>query len=287
MGENYGIKMNNSEEINFQPYIDSVKQRKIPWNIFEKFMKDFTNYLDSNRLKKLNAILLTELTMNYSDLDRLKYLNIILLAALKNSIESEDLIENSESENKNLMDSINSSSDSDFNEEIIKDNESEIQIMEIKNQEISRYDESNLEITESKDRNLEDSMNQSSESELDEEIIKENESGTQIQIMESKNQEEKNSEYDSDKKAFLCQICKKEYGISFHLKQHIRKVHEKIPKGSLKSHIQTFHKGHKGYKCTSSKYEEIYSRNSQRSIMCILRKIIYHLLFEETHPHHS
>ena len=100
MGENYGIKWNTSEEINFQPYIDSVKQRKIPWNIFEKFMKDFTNYLDSNRLKKLNAILLMELTMNYSDLDRLKYLNIILLAALKNSIESRDLIENRESENE-------------------------------------------------------------------------------------------------------------------------------------------------------------------------------------------
>ena len=74
MGEN-GIKMNTSEGIDFQPYIDSVKQRKIPWNMFEKFMKDLTTYLDCERLKKLNAILLMELTMNYSDLHRLKYLN--------------------------------------------------------------------------------------------------------------------------------------------------------------------------------------------------------------------
>ena len=64
---------NTSEEINFQPCLDSVKQRKIPWNKFEKFMKDLTTYLDCERLKKLNAILLTELTIYYSDLDRLKY----------------------------------------------------------------------------------------------------------------------------------------------------------------------------------------------------------------------
>ena len=232
MGENYGIKLNTSEEINFQPYIDSVKQRKIPWNIFEKFMKDFTNYLDSNMLKKLNAILLMELTMNYSDLDRLKYLNIILLASLKNSIESKDIIENTESENENLEDFINHSSDSEFNEEIIKYNESEIQVMEIKNQEknISEYDKSKLEIAESE--NHEESAYQFSESELDEEIIKENESEIQIQIMDSKNEEKKDLEYDSDQKTFLCHICKKEYGISFHLKQHIRKVHKKIPKNN-------------------------------------------------------
>ena len=86
MGENYGIKMNTSEDIDFQPYIDSVKQRKTPWNIFEKFMKDFITYLDCEKLKKLNAILLMELTMNCSDLERLIYLNVILLAGLKNSI---------------------------------------------------------------------------------------------------------------------------------------------------------------------------------------------------------
>ena len=62
-----------SEEINFQPYLDSVKQRKIPWNMFEKFMKDLTSYMNCERLKKLNDILLTELTIYYSDLDRLSF----------------------------------------------------------------------------------------------------------------------------------------------------------------------------------------------------------------------
>ena len=36
MGDNLGTKtkvsMNSSEEINFQNYVESAKQRKIPWN---------------------------------------------------------------------------------------------------------------------------------------------------------------------------------------------------------------------------------------------------------------
>ena len=51
---------NNSEEINFQPYIDTVKNGKIPWNIFVKTMEDLS-YTDINRLKCLNAVLLMEL----------------------------------------------------------------------------------------------------------------------------------------------------------------------------------------------------------------------------------
>ena len=41
-------------------------------------MQDLS-YTDIDRLRKLNAILLTELTMNYSNMDKLKYLNQILL----------------------------------------------------------------------------------------------------------------------------------------------------------------------------------------------------------------
>ena len=62
--------MNSSEEINFQLYVESVKQRKNPWSIFENLMKDFS-YSDTNRLKDLNAILFAELTPNYSIIDKI------------------------------------------------------------------------------------------------------------------------------------------------------------------------------------------------------------------------
>ena len=57
--------MNTSEEINFQLYVESVKQKKTPWNIFENLMQHLVSYLNANKLKYLNAILLTELTKNY------------------------------------------------------------------------------------------------------------------------------------------------------------------------------------------------------------------------------
>ena len=101
MGENFGIKtkisMNSSEEINFQNYVESAKQRKIPWNIFEDFMKDLA-YSSIPKLKHLNAILLIELTTDYSDLDRLKYLNSLLLTEFKEFIEREDNFLNNENE---------------------------------------------------------------------------------------------------------------------------------------------------------------------------------------------
>ena len=79
---------NNSEEINFQQYVDGVKQKKISWKFFTAFIQDLS-YSDINRLRKLNAMLLTELTMNYSDMDKFKYLNKILLIQFKNHIERE------------------------------------------------------------------------------------------------------------------------------------------------------------------------------------------------------
>ena len=80
--------MNSSEEIDFQTYVESAKQRKTPWIIFETLMKDLT-YSNIVRLKRLNAMLLIELTIDYSDLDRLKYLNSILLTEFKELIERE------------------------------------------------------------------------------------------------------------------------------------------------------------------------------------------------------
>ena len=101
--ENTNISINSpSEEIDFQNYVDSVKQKKTTWNIFESLIKDFI-YSDIKRLKLINAILLTELTPNNSDIDRLKYLNSILLCEFKQLIQREE--ENdlaNEAENENL-----------------------------------------------------------------------------------------------------------------------------------------------------------------------------------------
>ena len=108
MGDNLGTKtkvsMNSSEEINFQTYVESVKQRKIPWNIFEKLLKHFI-YSDIERLKFLNAILLRELTKNYSEIDRSRYVNSILLTEFKEFIQRD--------ENEYIEDSVKSTVDSD------------------------------------------------------------------------------------------------------------------------------------------------------------------------------
>ena len=80
---------NYSEEIDFYQYVDGVKQRKLSWKLFIALMQDLS-YKDINRLRKLNAIILTELTMNYSDLDKFKYLNEILMIQFKNFIEREE-----------------------------------------------------------------------------------------------------------------------------------------------------------------------------------------------------
>ena len=42
---------NSSEEINFQHYVEAVKNREMTWNIFLDFIKDLS-YSDINKLKK-------------------------------------------------------------------------------------------------------------------------------------------------------------------------------------------------------------------------------------------
>ena len=58
------------KEINFQHYVDLVKQNKLHWNIFIDLLQDLS-YSDTGKLRYLNAILLAELTLNYSDMDKL------------------------------------------------------------------------------------------------------------------------------------------------------------------------------------------------------------------------
>ena len=129
MGENFGrktkVSMNTSEEINFQTYVDLVKQKTITWNVFENTLKAVA-YSSIPRLKLLNAILLVELTTNYSDLDRLKYLNSILLTEFKEIMQKEDDFQNTEK-----IVQIDELPNSDSNIEIIIKEENETQIEQI------------------------------------------------------------------------------------------------------------------------------------------------------------
>ena len=87
---------NQSVEINFQHYVDLVKQENIQWNTFIDFVQELS-YSNMDRLRNLNATLLNELTINYSDMDKFKYLNGILLSEFKNYIQREcetEMIEN-------------------------------------------------------------------------------------------------------------------------------------------------------------------------------------------------
>ena len=174
MGDNYGKKtyapVDICQQIDFQTYVDSVKQKTTTWYIFENFMKDLT-YSSVPKLKLLNAVLLIELTTDYSDIDRLKYLNSILMAEFKELIEKEENSLNTE--NEYYEESQNSVVLSDSTEEIIKE-ESESEIIQIPEDELKE----DIDITS------------------------------------------------TNVKLFSCQFCNKRYGINFHLKQHIKNIHE-------------------------------------------------------------
>ena len=97
LGKKIKVSMNFCEEVNFQTYIELVKQQKMTWNIFENVIKDLS-YSDKNKLKILNASLLNELTMNLSEIDQSRYLNSILLTEFKEFIYREDFFENTANE---------------------------------------------------------------------------------------------------------------------------------------------------------------------------------------------
>ena len=60
-------------------------------------MQDLS-YRNKNRLRILNAVLLTELTTNYSDMDKSKYLNVLLLTEFKNHIQREHKVDATKNE---------------------------------------------------------------------------------------------------------------------------------------------------------------------------------------------
>ena len=79
----------NNQDSNIQYYVNTVKQKKIHWDVFVKLMEDLS-HSDMNKLKVLNEILLNELTISNTEMDGLKYLNVILMTKFKDSIQLED-----------------------------------------------------------------------------------------------------------------------------------------------------------------------------------------------------
>ena len=177
---------NNSQEINFQKFVDGVKQKQISWNFFVDFIQDLS-YSNVNSLRILNAILLKELTMNFSDIEKLKYLNEILLIQFKNYIQNVHGYEMTE--NVHLEDLEDYNADQALN--------------------VEKFDETTLDIS------TYEGIQIPIVNEIQEDLI----SSCKQEIIEC-------NPSTIDPKIFLCNICNKEYNMYFHLKQHIKKVHE-------------------------------------------------------------
>ena len=167
--------------------------------VFVKLMEDLS-YSDVNRLKYLNAILLTELTISYSDMDRLKYLNVILMNKFKEAIQTED-----NNEIRNLEVSHNSTIDHDLDDETIIDvsSDSEIQIpIESENENESQEEFDSPINEESKCDYCDKSFSQ--ESDLRKHI----------------------HTFHEGQKEYKCESCSKSFSQARNLKKHIHTVHE-------------------------------------------------------------
>ena len=179
------------EEINFQLYVESVKQKKTPWNIFENLMKHLVSYLNANKLKYLNAILLTELTKNYSDIERLKYLNTILLSEFKELIMRQE----GNFENEILEESPKFTSVYDLNHTPINE-EDEIQIEKTLENEQKKnlLSENGIEFNErqeddSENELLENSPKTTVGTELSDKLMEEEKMIQIVKVMENEGEE--------------------------------------------------------------------------------------------------
>ena len=239
---------NNYEQIDFQQYVDGVKQQEISWKFFTALMKDLA-HRDIKNLRILNAILLTELTIDYSDIDRFKYLNGILMIQFKNYIQREHShletqIDDSE---KNLnTDQILNEETCEKTDKVILTNE-DVQ-MPIVNENIDstlcNEEKTECNLVETNPQYADFEMKENDHFEvsqvynvLNEETTSEistnevpqrsiaNEHSNYISSYQEHIIESNTSE--TNPKIFLCKICNKEYKIYFHLKKHIQKAHEK------------------------------------------------------------
>ena len=226
---------NNFEEFNFQHYIDAVKQKRMDWNIFTDLMREIS-YSDMGRLRLLNAILLNELTRDYSDMDKSKYLNVILLTEFKNEIQKEQNFQMTQ--NEDFENSIESNVHEILNEDTNNKNQDDLSSSckkEIIECDTSEFDDNILnEMTQNENlENSEDSNYHKIENEYLENSEESNIHENTNEDANNKNQENMALEIiecntiESETKVFLCKICNKGYKMYFHLKQHIRNIHEK------------------------------------------------------------
>ena len=257
------------KEINFQHYIDLVKQNKLHWNIFKDVLQDLS-YSDVGKLRYLNATLLSELTLNYSDMDKLIYLNKILLTEFKNFIQSdfeknikhqlEDLQESLSNVSKDeistedeitSVDEIQDNFTSSFEREIIEcnPNEKDSELFQMSKNEAHDKD---LREEEEESTVLDDETNSEISTENEIEMPIGNEIKANTDFMSSLKTELIEC-HTNESAIFRCNICNKEYNVHFYLKQHIKKVHEE--KKSCNFQQSTIHddqkhdEGHKAHKC--------------------------------------
>ena len=271
---------NNLEGINFQQYVDGVKEKKHSWKFFVSVMQDLT-YHNIHRLKNLNNILLTELTLNYSDIDKLKYLNGILMIQFKNLIQKDCEFENSEpdhheeSQESNILDEETFEGTSkevltsyDFNDYIIECDESETS-------DQNEHEKENT--TFSKLNNFNTNINSIHEDEY--EIVHEGKNTRALECNICKKYATSKKELQDHLQDFhgcgaekgyvtkfpkrsvkakplldrTCDTCKKVFKYPYDLKTHIKIVHEKIRdvkcdhcdfRGSTKAHLWLHKKSH-------------------------------------------
>ena len=238
----------------FQQYVDAAKKETIPWNIFKDLMEDLS--YDVDQLRNLNAILLTELTMNSSTLDKLKYLNVLLMSEFKNYIIREKEIEENDfhedlqtSKEISTENEIQKLTDNEISNEKAFVNESKENFLQDlqRNKEISTENETQThvdyqilseetfvnEIKENVLQDLQKSKEISTDNQVqrpvDDQIFHEDTFVNEIEINLNDSYKaeiiEGNSS-ETNSKIFLCKICNREFRIYFHLKQHIKKVHE-------------------------------------------------------------
>ena len=219
MKENYRrktkISMDSSEEIDFQSYIDSVKQKSTTWHIFENLMKDLA-YSSIPRLTLLNAILLIELTKNDSYLDRLKYHNSLLMAEFKEFIErDDDFFDESVESDSNNAEMIGEKNETKTAQHFVESQNSN------GNNQLYGYDQFGelQEVFVAID----------SKNEITQE---ENETRIAQLSLEDEGKEHfgptstKSIQMEQKTEMFTCQLCNKVLYNQFHLKQHIRNIHE-------------------------------------------------------------
>ena len=227
MKENYRrktkISMDSSEEIDFQSYIDSVKQKSTTWHIFENLMKDLA-YSSIPRLTLLNAILLIELTKNDSYLDRLKYHNSLLMTEFKEFIERKD-------------DNFLKIENEFFDESVEFDSNNAEMIGEKNETQTAQHFVESQNSNGNNDLYGSDQFGEFQEvfvaTDLKNEITQE-ENETQIAqlSLEDEGKEHleqtitKSNQMEQKTKMFTCQLCNKVLYNQFHLKQHIRNIHE-------------------------------------------------------------